>query len=1048
MEKTVMNGIDRKGSADSLSSISNTVTTGTNTVHIPAGTAAWCWAMRDLEGPALVILPDRRVLAQFVADWEQLVPEKDIQALSEIPLSKELIINDAIRMERGCSTMKWLASGDLMAATAPAVMAPLLLPSERIEIGEGIEAGRDVLLEWALASGYERSDLVWQEGQFVSRGSIVDLFDPSYRYPLRIEFFDDRVESIRIFDPATQRNISPVGVTKLLSLKRGTRKTFQAMIPPSAKIIFVERRAISRSAEAYKWLWDGIAGNIGIDSLEEWEKVEYGFRSNRSFHLTKAIEGSSYRLDISEIPSFRGKLDAAESFVRGWKNDGFHVTVLSSSDLMLEWAGINGVVGKRGNISGGFCDRTEKKVFLSDSDLTGIVPVISRGKVTRIPPREWEERIEDQDYVVHEDYGIARNLGIERISSGGMDRDCLVLQFAENRRLMMPLVQLFKISPYPLPVGEDRELDSLRGKAWKKNAAKARERAKEAARQIISLYAARESASKIPFPPDGELMRVFEKGFPFIETADQISAIKAVKKDMENSFPMERLLVGDVGFGKTEVAFRAAIKAAESGKQTLFLVPTTLLASQHYESFISRITGLPVRSEVLSRFVPKKRQDEVKRDLESGLVDVVFGTHKLLQGDLKVKNLGLIIIDEEHRFGVLHKERLKKIDPSVDVLSISATPIPRTLQMALGGLRSISVISTPPHNRMQVMTYAGPWRDDLFRESVIREIARGGQVFYVHNRIESIEKVASGIRRQFPGVVVDIAHGRMDERALEEAMSRFASRETDLLVCTTIIESGLDLPGANTLVVDNAQDLGLAQMYQLRGRVGRREAQAYALFFYPADVSLPREAMERLEAIAGMDGDEGGFALARRDMEIRGGGQIAGTRQHGHAEKVGYHSYFKMLEEEISLASDKKTVPVVKMDIRLPVVLPSTYVPQSSVRIVIFRRLLKVSDIKETEELKNELRERFGPLPQSVEFMLASAVIRTLGAYHGLQYVRCSLKETCAAVDVDHPSRLPRRAGWMQKANGTIVGPGGYRGMLELAGMIEVSEEVKTEARQ
>ncbi|HDQ92620.1 MAG TPA: transcription-repair coupling factor, partial [Synergistetes bacterium] len=419
--------------------------------------------------------------------------------------------------------------------------------------------------------------------------------------------------------------------------------------------------------------------------------------------------------------------------------------------------------------------------------------------------------------------------------------------------------------------------------------------------------------------------------------------------------------------------------------------------------------------------------------------------HKLLQGNLKVKNLGLIIIDEEHRFGVLHKERLKKIDPSVDVLSISATPIPRTLQMALGGLRNISMISTPPHNRRQVMTYAGPWRDDLFRESVIREIARGGQIFYVHNRIDSIEKVALGIRRQFPGVAVDIAHGRMEEKALENAMSRFASRKTDLLVCTTIIESGLDLPGANTLVVDNAQDLGLAQMYQLRGRVGRREEQAYALFFYPSDQPLHHEAMERLEAIAGMDGSDGGFALAKRDMEIRGGGQIAGTRQHGHVERVGYHSYFKILEEEISLASGKKSVPVVNMDIRLPVVLPSAYVPQSSVRIVIFRKLLKVSNIREIEDLRNELRERFGPLPKSVDFMLASAVVRTLGPYHGLQYVRCNLRETCAAGEANQISCLPRRGGWLQKMDGTLVGPGGYSGMLELAGMINSPAKGKTE---
>ncbi|MDO9509437.1 MAG: CarD family transcriptional regulator [Thermovirgaceae bacterium] len=1022
---------------NSLGSISPDASGLVPGVHLPAGPSSWCWVLRDMKRPLLIVVPDQQRLGEFVSDWEALMPGRELFVLAEIPLTHELFSSEAVRVERGHTAMKWKDSGECMVTTPPGIMAPILLSADGVEVGEGLDIERDGLLEWALRSGYKRSDLVWQGGQFVSRGSIVDIFDPSYRYPLRIEFFDDRIESMRLFDPQSQRNLSPVGITRLLSLAGGKSGQLLQMLEPPARVVFFERVGIGRSAEAYKWIWDRMASENGASGLNSWEFYESELSKSGAFSVTRAVKDTSFRIPVSEIPSFRGKLEAAESFVRGWTEDGYLVTLFSSSDVLHEWARGIGIQSERGGLSRGFADRGAKRIFLSDSDLVGITPVYSGGKVSRVPPREWEERIEELDYVIHEDYGIARNLGIERVTSGGMDRDCLVLQFAENRRLMMPLVQLFKITPYPAPAGEDQELDSLRGMAWRKAASRAREKAHEAARQIIALYAAREFCKKEPCPPDGDLAAGFESGFPFTETADQISSVLSVKRDMSSPVPMDRLLVGDVGYGKTEVAFRAAVKAVEAGRQAAFLVPTTLLAGQHHESFTGRIANLPIRAEVISRFVPKKRQDAIRRDIEEGAVDVIFGTHRLLQGDIRFRRLGLVIIDEEHRFGVLHKERLKNLDPSVDVLSISATPIPRTLHMALGGMRNISLITSPPYRRHPVMTYVGPWRDDLFRESVLREMARGGQVFFVHNRIETIQKAAQDIKAAFPGVSVDIAHGRMQERALESAMLRFSGKETDLLVCTTIIESGLDLPGANTLIVDNAQDLGLAQMYQLRGRVGRREEQAFALFFYPPDRPVPHEAMERLEAIAEMNDTGGGFSLARRDMEIRGGGQIAGTRQHGHMERVGYHSYFKMLEEEIAKQTGKGSIKLVRMDIRLPVVLPSSYVPQSSVRIVIFRRLLRAESIEETTELEKEIRERFGPIPQSVAFMIASARVRSLGTAHGLQYVRCSLKETCVTGDKASLAALFRGiSGWFLSSDGSLAGPGGYRGMLELAKMI------------
>lgn len=1021
----------------SLGSIVNPVCGMPNGVHLSAGSSSWCWALRDMKAPLLAVVPDQQRLSEFVSDWETLLPERLLFVLSEIPLTQELFASEAVRIERGHTIAMWNGSMSVMVTTAPGIMAPILLPADSMEVREGIDLERDVLLDWAHQSGYRRSDLVWQGGQFVSRGSIVDIFDPSARNPLRIEFFDDRVESMRFFDPQTQRNIFSVDKTRILSLTGGERGQILSMIDPETRVVFFEPDGSDRSAEAYKWIWDRMASENGSAPLPAWEYFKNELFKFKTLSVTRALKDTSFRIPVLEVPSFRGNIEAAESFVRGWSNEGYSVTLLTSSNVFQEWGRSLGINTQKGNLSKGFADRGAKRIFLSDSDLAGITPVYSGGRISRVPPREWEERIEDLDFVIHEDYGIARNLGIERVTSDGMDRDCLILEFAENRRLMMPLVQLFKITPYPAAKGEDPELDSLRGRSWRKAASKARENARETARQILSLYAARESSKKKPCPPDGDLVSVFEGGFPFVETADQISSILAIKKDMTSAVPMDRLLVGDVGFGKTEVAFRAVVKAIEAGRQAAFLVPTTLLAGQHFESFQSRISTLPIRAAVLSRFIPKKTQDIIRRDIEEGKVDVIFGTHRLLQGDIRFRDLGLIIIDEEHRFGVMHKERLKRLDPSVDVLSISATPIPRTLHMALGGLRNISLITSPPHRRHPVLTYVGPWSPELLKESVLREMARGGQVFFVHNRIENIQEIAMNIRALFPSISVDIAHGRMDEKSLENVMLRFARREIDLLVCTTIIESGLDLPGANTLIVNNAHDLGLAQMYQLRGRVGRREEQAFALFFYPAGKAIPHEAMERLEAIAEMNDIGGGFSLARRDMEIRGGGQIVGTRQHGHMERVGYHSYFKMLEEAIDEEAGRTSSRRVKMDIRLPVVLPSSYVPQSSVRIVIFRRLLRVDTAEETMELEKEIRERFGPIPQSVAFMIASARVRSLGVSHGLQYVRCSLKETCAAGDnISLAAVNGSNTGWILSSDGSLYGPGGYRGMIELAKMM------------
>ncbi|HAJ93355.1 MAG TPA: transcription-repair coupling factor, partial [Synergistaceae bacterium] len=509
-----------------------------------------------------------------------------------------------------------------------------------------------------------------------------------------------------------------------------------------------------------------------------------------------------------------------------------------------------------------------------------------------------------------------------------------------------------------------------------------------------------------------------------------------VEADMERPVPMDRLLVGDVGFGKTEVAIRAAGKAAFSGKQVAILAPTTLLAQQHYETFSSRFGNLPVRVEVVSRFVPFSAQKKVLEDLKEGKVDIIIGTHRLLSQDVEFKDLGLVIVDEEHRFGVMHKEHLKRITPGVDVLMLSATPIPRSLSLSMSGLRDMSVLRTPPQRRLPVLTVVRPWSEELLKSAVLREKNRGGQVFFVHNRINDIHERTVMLKRLFPKLNIAVAHSRTPEAQLEKTMMRFSLGEIDILICTTIVESGLDIPMANTLIVDDAQELGLAQMYQLRGRVGRREEQAYAFLFYPPDVHLSVEASERLEAIAELDELGAGYQLAHRDLQIRGGGDLIGIAQHGNSTRVGYQKYCDMLAEEIANIKGEKRKQA-EVEIAFPAAIPGDYLPQENLRVTLYRRMLKTDSPAEAISLKEETIDRYGKLPPSLEFLLDLTCVRS--AAHELQITKiiCSSQETVIQGDPDGGwTEFQLKLPWMRKLDG-FVGPGGYKGITILAEMIK-----------
>ena len=574
---------------------------------------------------------------------------------------------------------------------------------------------------------------------------------------------------------------------------------------------------------------------------------------------------------------------------------------------------------------------------------------------------------------MHEDHGIARFTGFETKTVGGVTRDYLELEYKDGDRVFVPSDQLNKISRYVGADAGDPPLSKLGGTLWEKMKLRARRAAQALAGELINLYAERRRRAGLAFPQDGEWQIEFEQAFPYQETPDQADAIDAVKADMEEARPMDRLICGDVGYGKTEVALRAAFKAAADGKQVLFLVPTTVLAQQHFGTFTERLRDYPFTIEMASRFRSTKEVKEALAKFGEGKVDILIGTHRVLSRDVRPKELGLLIVDEEQRFGVKQKELLRQLKLRVDVLSLSATPIPRTLQMSLAGLRDISVIETPPEGRRPVRTYVGEYDEELVKQAIERELAREGQTFFLHNRVDSIDETAERIRAICPEARVSVAHGQMDEKQLERVMLEFLRGDADVLVCTTIVEAGLDIPTANTLIVERADALGLAQLYQIRGRVGRSRERAYAYLFYPSHASLTEEAQKRLSTLSDYTELGSGFKIAMRDLEIRGAGNLLGEEQSGHVAAVGFELYVAMLDEAVAAlggtSADEAPEPV-RVDVPVDAYVPADYVPYEAAKIEIHRRVSGAREVAELILLREELEDRFGAIPEPLENLI------------------------------------------------------------------------------
>jgi transcription-repair coupling factor (superfamily II helicase) len=675
-----------------------------------------------------------------------------------------------------------------------------------------------------------------------------------------------------------------------------------------------------------------------------------------------------------------------------------------------------------GNLHRGFSFPKAGLTIITESELFGEKRPRKR---PAIPLRDHAlaafSELQLEDYVVHSDHGIGIYRGLLKLTLGEEEHDFLLIEYQGGDKLYLPVYRLNLVQKYAGGGENGPRLDKLGGTSWERSKTRVRKSLRELAEELVKLYATRTVLKGYVFPPADEIYREFEASFEYEETPDQLQAIAEVQKDMGGEKAMDRLVCGDVGFGKTEVALRAAFRAMMAGKQVAVLVPTTVLAQQHYQTFSRRFSSYPFRVEMLSRFRSPAEQKKIIQDLLKGKVDLVIGTHRLLQKDLVFKDLGLLVVDEEHRFGVTHKEKLKQLRANVDALTLTATPIPRTLQMSLTGIRDLSVIETPPEERQSIRTYVTEFDEEIIRDAVRRELRRGGQVFFVHNRVQSIEAMGRLLRKLVPEARIGIAHGQMAERDLEQMMLSFVKKEVDLLLTTTIIESGLDFPSANTILINRADKLGLAQMYQLRGRVGRSNERAYAYLLVPGLAALTSDARKRLEALQEVTELGSGMKLALHDLEIRGAGALLGDAQSGHVAAVGYDMYLQILEEAVQEMKGEEVVPEVEpeMDLPLPALIPSDYLDDIHQRLIFYRRLASARSDQDLEEVREELRDRYGPFPSSLENLLQLMDLKLLLKRARVRRVSWEREKMVITFDPQAPMDPQRLVSAVARGKGT-----------------------------
>jgi len=889
------------------------------------------------------------------------------------------------------------------------------LLSSLIRIERGGELGRERLIRAIIALGYSRVEMVEERGEMSLRGGIMDIYPVDQDYPLRLEFFGDQVESIRTFDIETQQSATQAVEAVIAPVTEEGEGTLFEYLPSTTPLIIDSPLEAEREAEEF---W----GQLQRAGQEEHylppDRVAALFKQRPRAEIggweiarptgpvpSRVTPRASSNAEISRKVKAEG-LRVLMQEMQGWLKKGWAIYITAQTPgqgkrfvELLEDFGLKAGVRDSfpphplkergrlavvlGDLKAGFQLPTEGLAVVTEEEIFGLKRRVGHGKRHEGAPLSTFEDLRQGDHVVHVDYGIGLYRGLvrleaasgQRATSGGgglaregVENDYLLIEYEAGDKLYVPVDRFNLVHKY-IGAGEGApKLDRLGGQAWRRATKRVRRAVEEAARELLEIYATRQFFQGFSFAPGSAYFKEFEAAFEYEETPDQAEAIEQVMADMEEPRPADRLICGDVGYGKTEVAIRAAFKAALDNKQAAVLVPTTVLAQQHYLTFTSRLKGYPVVVESLSRFKPRAAQGEILQRLKEGKIDIIIGTHRLLRADVSFRDLGLLIIDEEHRFGVSHKERLKEMKKLVDCITLTATPIPRTLQMSLLGIRDLSLINTPPPNRQSIRTYLVNFDQEVIAEAIRTEVRRGGQVFFVHNRVRDIEAMASLVQGLVPEARLAIAHGQMPGRALERVMMRFVEREIDLLVCTSIIESGLDIPNANTIIINHAERFGLADLYQLRGRVGRSAERAFAYLICPPRQYLSREALRRLRAIQELSELGSGFRLAMRDLEIRGAGNLLGHVQSGHIAEVGFELYNNLLEQAIKELKGEEVRERVTPEIHMPIeaLIPPDYIADDNQRLILYKRLAGLEEEHEIAEIKGELQDRFGPLPPSL----------------------------------------------------------------------------------
>ena len=996
----------------------------------------------DFYGDLSLFLKENEI---FLFPSRETLPYDDAEPFKEIIVKRIIALNALAKKQRGVFVLPVRTFTDFFIPKS-------IFEQSCIRLIKGADVSFSELEGNLIRLGYEREDRVSYQGCFAIRGDILDIFIYGNEYPFRVEFFDDTIESIREFSHVTQRSIKEVsGITVLpareIILTPLIKKGLESILDEENREVVenIKEFGVFPGIDNYISMIYEPPGTILdyanrgytfiVDSLRECTK-EADFFKNEAVRLYKEKRGKTFLLpparvmaelnnllmeagkygnmsvlpetecdfidfNITEKRGYRGQIKHLKEDIKDLLIEGYTVIVGASyegqtnrlREVLKELPKVNGkLIVMTLDIHEGFISRRMKLAVILDRE------IFSRKKRYK---RQFldvrSERIEGMldinngDYIVHVEHGIGIYRGIEKLSTGGVEKDFIKIEYRDGDEIFIPVDQINRVQKYIGHKGRTPRIDRLGSGTWKKIKDHVKKSVKNLAKDLMEIYSIRASQKGYSFSRDTEWQYEFESGFRYEETPDQIRTIEELKNDMESPKPMDRLICGDVGFGKTEVAVRATFKAVMDGKQVAVLVPTTILAEQHLGTFRDRFSLYPLNVEMLSRFKTPGQQKIILENLINGLIDVVIGTHRLIQKDVKFKDLGLVIIDEEQRFGVEHKERLKQLRKLVDVITMTATPIPRTLYMSMTKIRDMSIIETPPRDRIPIETYVVEYNEEIIKRAIRREIERGGQVYYVHNRVRTIEEKAESLRRLMPEVTFEIAHGRMEERDLEEIMKAFFDMEFHTLLTTTIIESGLDIPNVNTIIIERADRFGLSQLYQLRGRVGRSKRKAYAYLLYPVGKIITEQARKRLSVINDHTELGSGYSIALKDLEIRGAGNILGREQHGDMLTVGFEMYVKLLDEAIRELQHGQPVEVEidpVLDIKYRGFIPGTYVESEKLRIEIYKRLAGMKREEELDEFKVELLDRFGAIPRQLQELFTVVRLRVLCRNVGIKCLR------------------------------------------------------------